>query len=242
MRLLRSEATAPCFRTLRKSSRTAPCWVLVAISCSSCPASISSTHYAPVIFKQSVCMPHHLSPLLGGFNGVVFFVSSLVPIWITDGLGRRKLMLFVAAGQACTIAALAGCVSTGQKVPGIAAISTICLFDFFFAVGLLAIPWLLPLEYAPPAIRTRAAALGSSSNCKSFPLLGAVSQSLTDSRDRPVLCCRDHAPLPSRACNGGRTSTSQSSTLCPYHSSVSSIPRRKTHCLSGSTSSPLVVK
>jgi hypothetical protein len=38
------------------------------------------------------------------------------------------------------------------------------LFNFFFAVGMLAIPWLLPSEYAPLAIRTPAAALASASN------------------------------------------------------------------------------
>ncbi|CAK1363008.1 unnamed protein product [Cercospora beticola] len=38
------------------------------------------------------------------------------------------------------------------------------LFNFFFAVGLLAIPWLLPAEYAPLAIRTKAASLASASN------------------------------------------------------------------------------
>lgn len=126
------------------------------------------TYYAPVIFEQCVSMPHHLSLLFGGVNGVVFFVSSLVPIWIIDRLGRRKLMPFAAAGQACPTAALAARVTTGQEVPGIAAMVMISLFGFFFAVGLLAIPWLLPAEYAPLALRTRAAALGSASNCKPF--------------------------------------------------------------------------
>jgi hypothetical protein len=36
--------------------------------------------------------------------------------------------------------------------------------SFFFAIGLLAIPWLLPSEYAPLPIRAPAAALASASN------------------------------------------------------------------------------
>ncbi|KAM5354457.1 hypothetical protein ACJ41O_001106 [Fusarium nematophilum] len=51
-----------------------------------------------------------------------------------------------------------------QPGPGIVAIVMLFLFNFFFAVGLLAIPWLLPAEYAPLAIRTRAAALATASN------------------------------------------------------------------------------
>lgn len=124
------------------------------------------TYYAPTIFQESVGIPHNLSLLLAGFNGVAYFLSSLVPIWIIDRLGRRKLMLFAAVGQGACMAILAGTVSNGSKSAGIVAILMLFLFNFFFAVGLLAIPWLLPAEYAPLAIRTRAAALASASNCE----------------------------------------------------------------------------
>ncbi|KAK1501046.1 hypothetical protein CABS01_09781 [Colletotrichum abscissum] len=122
------------------------------------------TYYAPVIFQESVGMSHNLSLLLAGFNGVAYFFSSLIPIWIIDRLGRRKLMLFAAAGQCACMAILAGTVSNGSVPAGIVAIVMLFLFNFFFAVGLLAIPWLLPAEYAPLAIRTRAAALATASN------------------------------------------------------------------------------
>ncbi|KAK1993692.1 general substrate transporter [Colletotrichum falcatum] len=122
------------------------------------------TYYAPVIFQESVGMTHSVSLLLAGFNGIAYFFSSLIPIWVIDRLGRRKLMLFAAAGQCACMAVLAGTVSDGGVRAGIAAIVTLFLFNFFFAVGLLAIPWLLPAEYAPLAIRTRAAALATASN------------------------------------------------------------------------------
>lgn len=62
------------------------------------------------------------------------------------------------------MAILAGTVSNGSKSAGVVAIVMLFLFNFFFAVGLLAIPWLLPAEYAPLAIRTKAASLASASN------------------------------------------------------------------------------
>ncbi|KAJ4007233.1 hypothetical protein NW766_009912 [Fusarium irregulare] len=108
------------------------------------------TYYAPVIFQESVGISHNLSLLLAGFNGVAYFFSSLIPIWIIDRLGRRKLMMFAAAGQAVCMAVLAGTVSTGQPGPGIVAIVMLFLF--------------MPAEYAPLAIRTRAAALATASN------------------------------------------------------------------------------
>ncbi|KAK4152585.1 general substrate transporter [Chaetomidium leptoderma] len=122
------------------------------------------TYYAPVIFEQSVGMSHDLALLLSGFNGVAYFLSSLIPIWLIDRLGRRKLMLFAVVGQGACMAILAGTVSNGSPAAGIVAIVMLFLFNFFFAVGLLAIPWLLPAEYAPLAIRTKAAALATASN------------------------------------------------------------------------------
>lgn len=117
-----------------------------------------------MIFQESVGIGHNLSLLLAGFNGIAYFLSSLVPIWIIDRLGRRKLMLFAAAGQCVCMAVLAGTVSNGGFAAGVVAIVMLFLFNFFFAVGLLAIPWLLPAEYAPLAIRTKAAALATASN------------------------------------------------------------------------------
>ncbi|KAJ4310901.1 hypothetical protein N0V94_008221 [Neodidymelliopsis sp. IMI 364377] len=122
------------------------------------------TYYAPVIFQQSVGISRDLSLLLAGFNGIAYFLSSLIPIWLIERLGRRKLMLFAAGGQCACMAILAGTVANGTKSAGIVAIVMLFLFNFFFAVGLLAIPWLLPAEHAPLAIRTRAAALATTSN------------------------------------------------------------------------------
>ncbi|KAK6513523.1 hypothetical protein TWF281_005146 [Arthrobotrys megalospora] len=122
------------------------------------------TYYAPVIMEQSVGLSHNVALLVAGFNGIAYFLSSLVPIWIIDRLGRRPLMLFAVIGQCACMAILAGTVSTGTATGGIIATVMLFLFNFFFAVGLLAIPWLLPAEYAPLAIRTPAASLASASN------------------------------------------------------------------------------
>ncbi|KAK2781292.1 hypothetical protein FQN53_000636 [Emmonsiellopsis sp. PD_33] len=122
------------------------------------------TYYAPVIFQKSVGLSHDMSLLLAGFNGIAYFLCSFIPIWIIDRLGRRKLMLFAVAGQGACMAVLSGTIANGSKSAGIVAIAMLFLFDFFFSVGMLAIPWLLPVEYAPLAIRTKAAALATASN------------------------------------------------------------------------------
>lgn len=55
-------------------------------------------------------------------------------------------------------------VANGSKSAGIVTIVVLFLFNLFFAVGLMAIPWLLPAEYAPLATQIRAAALVTASN------------------------------------------------------------------------------
>ncbi|KAI6899016.1 general substrate transporter [Hortaea werneckii] len=103
------------------------------------------TYYNTVIFQKSVGLSRNLSLLLAGFNGVAYFFSTFVPIWTIDRLGRRT-------------------VHDGSTPAGIVATVMLFLFNFFFAVGLLAIAWLLPAEYTPLAIRTKAAALATASN------------------------------------------------------------------------------
>ncbi|KAL4908884.1 hypothetical protein BDW74DRAFT_165603 [Aspergillus multicolor] len=122
------------------------------------------TYYNTVIFEQSVGMSHNLALLMAGFNGVAYFVSTFVPVWAIDRLGRRKLMLFAAGGQCACMAILAGTVYDGGHAAGIVATVMLFLFNFFFGVGLLAVPWLLPAEYAPLATRTRTAALATATN------------------------------------------------------------------------------
>lgn len=54
-------------------------------------------------------------------------------------------MLFAASGQCVCMAILAGTVYDGGTPAGIVATVMLFVFNFFFAVGLLAIPWLRKL-------------------------------------------------------------------------------------------------
>ena len=106
------------------------------------------SYYAPFIFQSSVGLTQHFSGLLSGCLGIAFWASSLVPIWIIDKFGRRVLMLFAVIGQGVCMAVLAGTVAYNQVFAcGVVAVLCLFLFDIFFGIGLLAIPWLLPPEY-----------------------------------------------------------------------------------------------
>ncbi|WOO83298.1 Sugar transporter STL1 [Vanrija pseudolonga] len=121
-------------------------------------------YYSAVIFEQSVGLARNTSLLLAGGNGIVNHLASIPPIFIIDRIGRRKLMIWSVAGQAVCMALMAGGTSRTAHGPGIVATTGIFFFSFFFASGLLSVPWLYPTEIAPLPIRTCSAALGSASN------------------------------------------------------------------------------
>ena len=74
-------------------------------------------------------------------------------------------MLFGAAGQAASMAVLAGTTSvTGNATLGIVAAVFLFVFNSFFAVGWLGMTWLYPAEITPLSIRAPANAISTTAN------------------------------------------------------------------------------
>ncbi|KAI0392616.1 general substrate transporter [Xylariaceae sp. FL0594] len=126
------------------------------------------TYYAAVIYS-GLNLSGFLSRLLAALNGTEYFIASWPAVYLVERVGRRKLMLFGAAGQAATMAALAGAASlTGVDNPpkgaSIAVIALLFVFNTFFAVGWLGMTWLYPAEIVPLKIRAPANALSTSAN------------------------------------------------------------------------------
>ncbi|KAM0330760.1 hypothetical protein ACHAQA_003714 [Verticillium albo-atrum] len=121
------------------------------------------TYYAAVIYS-GLGMSPFMSRLLAALNGTEYFLASLPPIWLVERVGRRKLMLFGAAGQAATMAILTGVNSqdgTGFKITGIV---FLFIFNTFFAIGWLGMTWLYPAEIVPLRIRAPANGFSTSAN------------------------------------------------------------------------------
>jgi sugar porter (SP) family MFS transporter len=121
------------------------------------------TYYAATIYSDLGMTPF-MARLLAALNGTEYFLASWPPLFLVERVGRRKLMLFGAAGQAATMAILAGVNSqepTGFKIAGIV---FLFVFNTFFAIGWLGMTWLYPAEITPLRTRAPANALSTSSN------------------------------------------------------------------------------
>lgn len=118
------------------------------------------TYYLTVIYSN-LGMSQFLSLLLAALNGTEYFIASWPAVFLVERVGRRKLMLFGAVGQAATMAIVAGVDSMGTKGGDIAVVVFLFVFNTFFAVGWLGMTWLYPAEIVPLRIRgTQLAALG----------------------------------------------------------------------------------
>ncbi|UNI23665.1 hypothetical protein JDV02_009471 [Purpureocillium takamizusanense] len=122
------------------------------------------TYYAAKIYSDLGMSPF-LSRLLAALNGTEYFIASWPAVFLVERVGRRKLMLFGAVGQAATMAILAGVNSQeGNKACQIAGIAFLFVFNTFFAFGWLGMTWLYPAEITPLRTRAPANALSTSSN------------------------------------------------------------------------------
>lgn len=126
------------------------------------------TYYAAVIYSN-LGMSDFMARLLAALNGTEYFLASWPAVFLVERVGRRKLMLFGAAGQAATMAILAGVNSEFErddtnKTAGIVGIVFLFVFNTFFAVGWLGMTWLYPAEIVPLRIRAPANALSTSAN------------------------------------------------------------------------------
>ncbi|KAK5129785.1 hypothetical protein LTR08_002805 [Meristemomyces frigidus] len=122
------------------------------------------TYYAASIFENNIGLSPFLSRLLAALNGTEYFVASWIAIFTIEKVGRRKLMLFGAAGQAMSMAVLAGTTSVNSASTGIAAAVFLFVFNSFFAVGWLGMTWLYPAEITPLDIRAPANAIATTAN------------------------------------------------------------------------------
>ncbi|KAJ8102353.1 general substrate transporter [Lipomyces tetrasporus] len=125
------------------------------------------TYYAATIYENSIGLSPLNSKILAAANGTEYFIASWIAFFTIERIGRRKLMLFGAVGQAATMAVLTGtahAADNGNTSAGIAAATFLFVFNTFFAIGWLGMTWLYPAEIVSLQIRAPANGLSTAAN------------------------------------------------------------------------------
>lgn len=97
--------------------------------------------------------------LVSGGLQVFYFLSSLLPWWAVDHIGRRKLFMFGSAGMGVCMMLSAIFVGIDTKWGGYAAAVVLYLFQTFFTLGWQSNMWIYPSELLPLRLRLRGGAI-----------------------------------------------------------------------------------
>ncbi|KAJ9630148.1 hypothetical protein H2204_008653 [Knufia peltigerae] len=113
----------------------------------------------PYVFQNSIGMSARDALLVSGGLQVFYFLSSLIPWYTTNNVGRRKLFMIGSAGMGVCMLLSAIFVGVGTKGLGYAAAVVLYLFQTFFTLGWQSNMWIYPSEILPLKLRLRGGAL-----------------------------------------------------------------------------------
>ncbi|PVH14125.1 uncharacterized protein CXQ87_002250 [Candidozyma duobushaemuli] len=125
------------------------------------------TYYAGTIFESYIGMEPLESRILAACNGTEYFLASLIPIFVIEKVGRRKLFLFGTTGQCLSMLFLYVSMEMAkQDKPGapIGAAFLLFAFNTFFGMSLLSLTWLYPPEVSSLEVRAPTTAISTACN------------------------------------------------------------------------------
>ncbi|PPQ65041.1 hypothetical protein CVT26_015737 [Gymnopilus dilepis] len=128
-----------------------------------------TSYYLPLVLQNSVGLSNNLARLLAACNSVSYLAFSFLGIVLIERAGRRKLMMWGAAGQAVCYVLISAMLSqasdpvNGTKF-GAGATTFFFVYYVFFGICWQGVPWLYPAEINSLSMRTKGAALATASN------------------------------------------------------------------------------
>jgi len=132
-----------------------------------------TSYYLPTVLIESVGLSNSLARLLAACNSVSYLLFSLIGIPNVERWGRRKMMMYAAAGQFFCYVIITICIRYNEDLSisydtrrqwAKGSIAFFFLYYVFFGIGWQGVPWLYPTEINSMAMRTKGAALGTATN------------------------------------------------------------------------------
>ena len=144
-----------------------------------------TSYYLPTVLIRSVGLSNKMARLLAACNSVSYLLFSLIGIPNVERWGRRKMMMYAAAGQFFCYLIITICIRlneqpgySGQAKVAEASIAFFFLYYVFFGIGWQGVPWLYPTEINSLSNRAVGAALGTATNW-AFNFMGTPLNSIS---------------------------------------------------------------
>lgn len=127
--------------------------------------TISLVYYAPTLFMKGGISDPNTANLCSGGIGVMLFVTSFLPMWLFDKLGRRTWLTIGTIGINCSLVGVIVCQWHAEHYPNsngnYAIIAFPYLFYLFFNLAWSCGSWTYAAEIAPLRMRAKANALST---------------------------------------------------------------------------------
>ncbi|KAL4951910.1 general substrate transporter [Aspergillus filifer] len=121
-------------------------------------------YYGPVMFQTTMGMGRNLAMLLGGAIQCTYLVGSAIPVLLMDRFGRRTLLLICSLGLCFCFVMVSILLSLDNTNAAYGATAFIFIFQIFYGIGWLPVPWFYPSEISTTRTRTRMQAIASGWN------------------------------------------------------------------------------
>ncbi|KAF6795453.1 sugar transporter [Colletotrichum sojae] len=116
------------------------------------------------IFQQNMGMTREMSLILGGCAQITYLIGSAIPVLLMDRFGLRVLLMACSAGLSFRFIMVSILLSRDSLVAAKAAITFIFMFQLFYGIGWLPVPWFYPSELSTTRVRSKMQAIASGFN------------------------------------------------------------------------------
>lgn len=121
-------------------------------------------YYLPSILQDNMGLSRHLSLILAGCAQCTYLVGSAIPVLLMDRYGRRVLLMVCSAGLCLCFVMVTILLSMGSQGAAYGATAFIFIFQLFYGVGWLPVPWFYPSELSTTRVRSKMQAIASGWN------------------------------------------------------------------------------
>ncbi|KAI7906372.1 general substrate transporter [Cokeromyces recurvatus] len=126
-----------------------------------------TTYYLTDVMLQAG-MNYTMAMLMAAVDSVIYFIGAMVPVYLVERIGRRKIMLWGLLAQTITLVCIAGCqkANTDRHTTAAAngAVAFTMLYNFVFGASWLSMSWLYPAEIFSTALRAKGNSLSTAAN------------------------------------------------------------------------------
>ena len=121
-------------------------------------------NYLPVVLTKSIGFDDRLALIISAVYSHALTLWATTSMLAIDSIGRRPLLLIGAAGQGVAFILIAIGIRLGTYHTAILSVVFIFVYNFFFGISYLHIPWLYPAEINSQSMRNVGTSISTTTN------------------------------------------------------------------------------